>query len=95
MQVRTLIAAVALTALPVAAQASVASSEAMQVNHESLQTGQNVEQLDVSFKELDTSGADSVAVAKARHYISVHNTKHTNLPSDTQEQQQIGHSADW
>jgi len=95
MQVRTLIAAVALAALPVAAQASVASNEALQVNHESLQTSQGVDQASVSFQQLDTSGADSVATAKARHYISVHNTKQTDLPSDTQDQQRIGHRADW
>ncbi|MCK2044453.1 MULTISPECIES: hypothetical protein [Chromohalobacter] len=95
MQVRTLIAAVALAALPVAAQASLASAEAMQVNHESLQVSQGVDQTSVSFQQLDTSGADSVGIAKARHYISVHNTKQTDLPSDTQDQQRIGHRADW
>ncbi|WP_277811108.1 hypothetical protein [Chromohalobacter canadensis] len=95
MQVRTLIAAVALAALPVAAQASIASAEALHVNHESLQANQGADQASVSFQQLDTSGADSVGIAKARHYISVHNTKQTDLPSDTQEQQQIGHRADW
>ncbi|MCK0713810.1 hypothetical protein ACFO0U_07120 [Chromohalobacter sarecensis] len=95
MQVRTLIAAVALAALPVAAQASIASSEALQVNHEALQASQSADQASVSFQQLDTSGADSVAIAKAQHYISVHNTQQTNLPSDTQDQPKIGHRADW
>ncbi|WP_280563129.1 MULTISPECIES: hypothetical protein [unclassified Chromohalobacter] len=95
MQVRTLIAAVALAALPIAAQASIASSEALQVNHESLQANQGVDQASVSFQQVDTSGADSFGVAKARHYISVHNTKQTDLPSDTQDQPKIGHRADW
>ncbi|GAB3353660.1 MULTISPECIES: hypothetical protein [Chromohalobacter] len=95
MQVRTLIAAIALAALPVAAQASIASAEALQVNHEELQASQGVDQASVSFQQLDTSGADSVGIAKARHYISVHNTKQTDMPNDTQDQQQIGHSADW
>ncbi|WP_280538808.1 hypothetical protein [Chromohalobacter sp. 11-W] len=95
MQVRTLIAAVALAALPVAAQASVASIEATQVNHESLQANQDVDQASVSFQQLDTSGADSFGVAKARHYISVHNTKQTDLPSEMQDQPKVGHRADW
>ncbi|MCK0744371.1 hypothetical protein [Chromohalobacter nigrandesensis] len=95
MQVRTLIAAIALAALPVAAQASIASSEALQVNHEALQTDQSADQASVSFQELDTSGADSAALAKAQHYISEHNTQQTNLPSDTQDQSKIGHRADW
>lgn len=95
MKSRILIAAIALAALPVAAQASVASSEALKVNHEALNVGQPTAHYSVDYRQLDTSGADSVAIAKARHYISVTQTKQTDLPSNTSDQPKVGHRVDW
>lgn len=95
MKARILISAITLAALPVAAHASFASSEALQVNHEALNVGQPVTQFSVDYQQLDTSGADSVGIAKAEHYISVTNTKQTDLPSNTADQPKLGHRADW
>lgn len=95
MKLQTTVAALVLAALPIAAQASVASEQAWKINQQPLAQGApNVVQIDnVEARDYRFAGS-SAALAESQLNIVALSDQRTNFPVDNDEAQ-IGHAADW
>ncbi|MHB0775827.1 hypothetical protein [Halomonas sp. WWR20] len=103
MKAKLLIASLAVAALPVAAHASIASEQAMQVNHGGAQKvsqdqsqGQNltVPQTRQDLENLNALGK-SEAMTQALLFIA-NRERHTGYQADTQnDAPNVGHRQDW
>ncbi|HET8790976.1 MAG TPA: hypothetical protein VFM75_07165 [Modicisalibacter sp.] len=95
MKLQTTVAALIIAALPIAAQASIASVKAGQINHEPLAQGApNVAQIDnVEARDYRFAGS-SAALAETQRNIIALGDQRTDFPTD-QNETQIGHDADW
>ena len=90
------IATLAIALLPVAAQASIASRQAMQANHEPLQRAEAQQQ---TTQEVDQRfSGESAGVAAHAYHIAADSRQRTDLPETDHigaEKPEVGHAADW
>ncbi len=102
----TLAATLLIAALPLAAQASVASRQALEANHEPLNRAETSHAQETSQVQDETRDSDQVihlsgsaAMVKARHNIALLTEHRTNLTSEKlpskENEHEIGHDADW
>jgi len=95
-----LAATLLIAALPLAAQASVASRQALEANHEPLvraETSAAQDAVSDSTRVQQFSG--SAAMIDTRQGIAARSAHRTNLPNENlvieDDQPEIGHAADW
>ncbi|SDL89375.1 hypothetical protein SAMN05661010_02842 [Modicisalibacter muralis] len=96
MKLQTTLAALVFAALPVAAQASVASEQGLLVNHEPLAHGApNVEQTSAADIHDYRFAGSSAALAETQRNIIALGDQRTNFPVSNDNEAQIGNAADW
>lgn len=96
MKLQTTVAALVLASLPIAAQASIASERATQINHEPLVHGApNVAQIDdVEARDYRFAGS-SAALAETQRNIIALSDQRTDFPVSNDNEARIGNAADW
>ena len=94
MNVRHLIAALTLSALPMAAHASAITDHAGRVNSEPLSTRSAPTFESVGYTPIHDIRGTSISMARTQAYLS-HGVHETSLPAVATDTPDVGHRADW
>lgn len=96
MKLQTTVAAFVLASLPIAAQASFATEQAMQNISEPLTAGSpDVVQIDGVAADDYRFAGSSTALAETQRNIIALDDQHTNFPVNNVDDAQIGNDVDW